>query len=376
MLPVPAATRPLWSHPQLARSQPARSRPPAVYVDPTATHQPSLRSPAQQPAQAALAAHDPNAAVKKEAPNKGGRSARVVLAPNHAVIATSPAAVRPSKTATPGQAAPAMLRPATPTPASPLPMQRGTPCGQRAAVVTACCEREVGPSPYERPAKRPCLAHAPAASPGRTLRAPPLSPAMPIGAAPSLGERRTARPFSPAPQRPPSSPAVVSTAGSAPVLPPPQQAAAEAAVMGQLLQMAQQLLNPPPAPPLPPRAAPPPQGMATEGEPTQRQPCGGREGTATPRRWAGPMAAVIASPAATPGAAGGANGSKETARRSKRPCLAHAPAAQPAPPLSLAMPTGAAPSLGVRRAARPFSPAPARPTTMAPPSAPPPPRPV
>ena len=216
MQPFQARPRPQWTHPQLARSQPAR-RP--VWIDPT------LQSPAQQRPiieaggnRGALKVIDQNGPavrpyrkaaspmsllVDNESQDcQRGRTTRVMLTP---ALGASPAArrdqpCRPSQTMrsavppSPRLAASATL-PGTPVRALPSTLLQ-SPAGRG--------REEGGPAPHERAAKRPCVSHAPAASPGRA--ALPCSPA-PLRATPGLGERRMARPFSPArPVAPPNVP--------------------------------------------------------------------------------------------------------------------------------------------------------------------------
>ena len=296
MLPFPGhpVRRPQWSHPQLARSRPARR--PVLWVDP-ALSQAGPQQPAVEGNRAALAVIDPNGPASR--PGKASttslptddegqdckrRTTRVSLGALSAVISRDSFGV-------PGAPPCSLLQ---------SPAGRGRDDG--------------GAAPYERAAKRPCVSHAPSASPGRA--ALPCSPAPPCAAVHGLGERHMARPFSPAPFGRPCSP------GPAPPSPS---------------------LRPPSQPPSPVQFA------------------------ITPR--AAHCAASVA-PAQPIAAAAGACDEGATMRRSKRPCISHAPAASPgraALPCSPA-PLRATPSVGERRMARPFSPAPAR-SAAAPPSA-------
>ena len=279
MLPFPGhpVRRPQWSHPQLARSRPARR--PVLWVDP-ALSQAGPQQPPVEGNRAALAVIDPNGPAnrpgKASLPTDGEgqdckrRTTRVSLGALSAVISRDS-------------------------------FGRGRDDG--------------GAAPYERAAKRPCVSHAPSASPGRA--ALPCSPA-PRCAAAGLGERHMARPFSPAPFGRACSP------GPA----PPSPSA-----------------RPPSQPPSPVQFAATPRAAHCAASATPAQPC----------------AASVAAGACDEGA---------TMRRSKRPCVSHAPAASPgraALPCSPA-PLRATPSVGERRMARPFSPAPAR-SVAAPPSA-------
>ena len=288
MLPFPGqpVRRPQWSHPQLARSRPARR--PVLWVDP-ALSQAGPQQPAVEGNRAALAVIDPNGPASRpgkadESQDCKRRATRVSLGALSAVISRDSFGV-------PGAPPCSLLQ---------SPAGRGRDDG--------------GAAPYERAAKRPCVSHAPSASPGRA--ALPCSPAPPCAAVHGLGERRMARPFSPAPFGRPCSP------GPAPPSPS---------------------LRPPSQPPSPVQFA------------------------ATPR--AAHCAASVA-PAQPIAAAAGACDEGATMRRSKRPCISHAPAASPgraALPCSPA-PLRATPCVGERRMARPFSPAPAR-SAAAPPSA-------
>ena len=286
--------RPQWTHPQLARSQAPRR--PVLWVDP------ALSQAGPPPAQ--------------QLPIEGNRGALAVIDPN------GPAS-RPGKASLPtdnesqdckrratrvslGALSAVMSRESFGAPGAP-------PCSLLQSPARG--RDEGGAAPYERAAKRPCVSHAPAASPGRA--ALPCSPAAPCAAS-GLGERRMARPFSPAPFGRPCSPG--------PVAPPPS------------------MLRPPLQPPSPVQFA------------------------LTPRAAHSAAFVAVAHPTA---AATGACDENATMRSAKRPCVSHAPAASPgraALPCSPA-PFRAAPGLGERRIARPFSPAPARP--VAPPNAPP-----
>ena len=291
------ARRPQWTHPQLARSQAPRR--PVLWFDP------------------ALSQAGPPQA--QQLPIEGNRGALAVIDPN------GPAS-RPGKASLPtdnesqdckrratrvslGALSAVMSRDSFGAPGAPPCSLLQSPAG------SSLGRNDGGVAPYERAAKRPCVSHAPAASPGRA--ALPCSPAAPC-AAPGLGERRMARPFSPAPFGRPCSPG--------PALPSPS-------------------LRPPSQPPSPVQFA------------------------LTPR--AAHSAAFVAVAHPTAAAATGACDEGATMRSAKRPCVSHAPAASPgraALPCSPAL-FRAAPGLGERRMARPFSPAPARPS--APPNAPP-----
>ena len=291
------ARRPQWTHPQLARSQAPRR--PVLWFDP------------------ALSQAGPPQA--QQLPIEGNRGALAVIDPN------GPAS-RPGKASLPtdnesqdckrratrvslGALSAVMSRDSFGAPGAPPCSLLQSPAG------SSLGRNDGGVAPYERAAKRPCVSHAPAASPGRA--ALPCSPAAPC-AAPGLGERRMARPFSPAPFGRPCSPG--------PVAPPPS------------------MLRPPSQPPSPVQFA------------------------LTPRAAHSAAFVAVAHPTA---AATGACDEGATMRSAKRPCVSHAPAASPgraALPCSPAL-FRAAPGLGERRMARPFSPAPARPS--APPNAPP-----
>ena len=245
--------------------------------------------------------------------------------------------------------------PAPPSPSLRPPSQPPSPVQFAATPRAAHCAASVAPAQpiaaaagacdegaTMRRSKRPCISHAPAASPGRA--ALPCSPA-PLRATPCVGERRTARPFSPAPsaQGRPCTPG--------PVAPPPSS------------------LRPPSQPPSPVQfaaapgpVAPPPSSLRPPSQPPSPV-----QFAVTPR--AAHCAASVA-PAQPIAAAAGACDEGATMRRSKRPCISHAPAASPgraALPCSPA-PLRATPCVGERRMARPFSPAPAR-SAAAPPSA-------
>ena len=307
MLPFPGRPRPQWAHPQLARSQPARrpgavTRKPALWVDPTLSQAgpPAGAPQAQQlPVEGnrgALAVIDPN--------GPAGRPGKASLPTDNESQDCKPTTRRTTRVSL-GALSAVMSRDSFGAPGLPCTPLLQSPAGRG--------REDGGAAPYERAAKRPCVSHAPAASPGRA--ALPCSPAAPC-AAPSFGERRMARPFSPAPFGRPCSP------GPAP---PPS-------------------LRPPSQPPSPVQFV------------------------STPRAAHSAAFVAVAHPAA---AATGACGEGATMRSSKRPCVSHAPAASPgraALPCSPA-PFRAAPIVGERRMARPFSPAPARP--VAPPNAPP-----
>ena len=277
------ARRPQWTHPQLARSQAPRR--PVLWFDP------------------ALSQAGPPQA--QQLPIEGNRGALAVIDPN------GPAS-RPGKASLPtdnesqdckrratrvslGALSAVMSRDSFGAPGAPPCSLLQSPAG------SSLGRNDGGVAPYERAAKRPCVSHAPAASPGRA--ALPCSPAAPC-AAPGLGERRMARPFSPAPFGRPCSPG--------PALPSPS-------------------LRPPSQPPSPVQFA------------------------LTPRAAHSAAFVAVAHPTAT-----GACDENATMRSAKRPCVSHAPAASPgraALPCSPAAPC-AAPGLGERRMARPFSPAP------------------
>ena len=318
MLPFPGqpVRRPQWSHPQLARSRPARR--PVLWVDP-ALSQAGPQQPAVEGNRAALAVIDPNGPASRpgkadEGQDSKRRATRVSLGALSAVISRDSFGV-------PGAPPCSLLQ---------SPAGRGRDDG--------------GAAPYERAAKRPCVSHAPSASPGRA--ALPCSPAPlrapPCAAVHGLGERHMARPFSPAPFGRPCSPG---PAPPSPSLRPPSQ---------------------PPSPvqfaAAPGPVAPPPSSLRPPSQPPSPV-----QFAITPR--AAHCAASVA-PAQPIAAAAGACDEGATMRRSKRPCVSHAPAASPgraALPCSPA-PLRATPSVGERRMARPFSPAPAR-SAAAPPSA-------
>ena len=194
MLPFPGhpVRRPQWSHPQLARSRPARR--PVLWVDP-ALSQAGPQQPAVEGNRAALAVIDPNGPASRpgkadESQDCKRRATRVSLGALSAVISRDSFGV-------PGAPPCSLLQ---------SPAERGRDDG--------------GAAPYERAAKRPCVSHAPSASPGRA--ALPCSPA-PLRATPSVGERRMARPFSPAPARSAAAP----PSAARPTVPPPRAAACQ-----------------------------------------------------------------------------------------------------------------------------------------------------
>ena len=412
MLPFPGRPRPQWAHPQLARSQPARrpgavTRKPALWVDPTLS-------------QAGPPAGAPQA---QQLPIEGNRGALAVIDPNGPVG-------RPGKASLPtdnesqdckrrttrvslGALSAVMSRDSFGAPGLPCTPLLQSPAGRG--------REDGGAAPYERAAKRPCVSHAPAASPGRA--ALPCSPAAPC-AAPGLGERRMARPFSPAPFGRPCSPGPAPPPSLRPPSQPPSPvqfaltpraahsaafvamaqpaaAAAGASDEGAMMRSAKRpcvshapaaspgraALPCSPAPfravpvvgerrmarpfspapfgrPCSPGPAPPPPPMLRPPS----QPPSPVQFVSTPRAAHSAAFVAVAHPAA---AATGACGEGATMRSAKRPCVSHAPAASPgraALPCSPA-PFRAAPVVGERRMARPFSPAPARP--VAPPNAPP-----
>ena len=184
--------RPQWSHPQLARSQPARR--PVLWVDP------ALSQAQQLPVEGnrgALAVIDPNGPASRpgkaslptenESQDYKRRTTRVSLGALSAVMSRD-------SFGAPGAQPCSLLQ---------SPAGRGRDDG--------------GAALYERAAKRPCVSHAPAASPGRA--ALPCSPA-PFRAAPGLVERRMAKPFSPAPARPVAPPNAPPSAVRPTALPP------------------------------------------------------------------------------------------------------------------------------------------------------------
>ena len=199
MLPFPGqpVRRPQWSHPQLARSRPARR--PVLWVDP-ALSQAGPQQPAVEGNRAALAVIDPNGPASRpgkadESQDCKRRATRVSLGALSAVISRDSFGV-------PGAPPCSLLQ---------SPAGRGRDDG--------------GAAPYERAAKRPCVSHAPSASPGRA--ALPCSPAplraTPCAAVHGLGERHMARPFSPAPARSVAAP----TSAARPTVPPPRAAACQ-----------------------------------------------------------------------------------------------------------------------------------------------------
>jgi hypothetical protein len=397
--------RPQWSHPQLARSQPARR--PVLWVDPALSQAQQLpvegnrgalavidpNGPASRPGKASLPTEnesqdykrrttrvslgalsavmsrdsfgapgaqpcsllqspagrgrdDGGAALYERAAKRPCVSHAPAASPGRAALPCSPAApcadgLGERRMARPFSPAP-FGRPCSPGPALPSPSLRPpsqppspvqfalTPRAAHSAAFIAVAQpiaaaagaRDEGAT--MRSAKRPCISHAPAASPGRATL--PCSPA-PFRAAPGLVERRMAKPFSPAPFGRPCSPAPSERPCSPGLVAPPLS-----------------MLQPPSQPPSPVQFA------------------------STPRAAHSAASVAVAHPTA---AAAGACDDGATMRRSKRPCVSHAPAASPgraALPCSPA-PFRAAPGLVERRMAKPFSPAPARP--VAPPNAPP-----
>ena len=190
--------RPQWSHPQLARSRPARR--PVLWVDP-ALSQAGPQQPAVEGNRAALAVIDPNGPAsrpgKASLPTDGEgqdckrRTTRVSLGALSAVISRDSFGV-------PG----------------------GPPCSLLQSPAGRVRD-DGGAAPYERAAKRPCVSHAPSVSPGRA--ALPRSPAPPCAAVHGLGERHMARPFSPAPARSAAAP----PSAARPTVPPPRAAACQ-----------------------------------------------------------------------------------------------------------------------------------------------------